>query len=71
MSAEMLVREVIEADRYESYYDIDLSDQSIYDLCINTARWSPEGTLEIVLAAIREYDPEIDEGAFPTPDLDI
>ena len=69
--AEMLVREVIEADRYESYYDIDISDRSIYDLSINTARWSPEGTLGVVLAAIREYDPELDEGAFPTPDLDI
>jgi len=69
--AEMLVREVIEADRYESYYDIDITDRSIYDLSINTARWSPEGTLDLVLAAIREYDPEVDEGAFPTPDLDI
>ncbi|WP_136715560.1 (d)CMP kinase [Halorientalis salina] len=71
MSAEMRVREVIEADRYESYYDIDLSDRSIYDLVINTARWSPESTTELVLTAIREYDPEVDEGAFPTPDLEI
>jgi cytidylate kinase len=71
MSAEMRVREVIEADRYESYYDIDLSDRSIYDLVVNTARWSPESTLELVLTAIREYDPEVDEGAFPTPDLEI
>jgi len=70
-SAEMRVREVIEADRWETYYDIDLSDRSIYDLAINTARWSPEGTLELVLAAIREYDPEVDEGAFATPNLDI
>ena len=71
IGAEMRVREVIEAERYESYYGIDLSDRSIYDLSINTARWSPEATLEIVLTAIREYEPETDEGAFPTPDLDI
>lgn len=71
MTAEMQVREVIEEIRYESYYDIDLSDRSIYDLVINTGRWSSAGTLEIVLSAIREYDPTLDEGAFRTPDLDI
>jgi len=71
MAAEMQVREVIEAVRYESYYDIDLSDCSIYDLVINTGRWSPAGTLEIVLSAVSEYDPALDEGAFQTPNLDI
>jgi cytidylate kinase len=71
MVAEMQVREVIEADRYESYYDIDLSDQSIYDLSVNTARWSPAGTLEIVRKAVREYDSTVDEGAVRTPDLDV
>ncbi|MFB6143235.1 MAG: (d)CMP kinase [Halorientalis sp.] len=71
MGAEMRVREVIEEDRYESYYDIDLTDRSIYDLAINTARWSPEATLDLVLTAVRQYDPDVDEGAFPVPDLDI
>jgi len=71
MTAEMQVREVIEEMRYESYYDIDLSDTSIYDLAINTGRWSPAGTLDIVLSAVREYDPTLDEGAFHTDDLDI
>lgn len=71
MEAEMRVREVIEEDRYETYYDIDLADRSIYDLAINTARWSPDATLDLVLTAIREYDPDVDEGAFPSPDLDI
>ncbi|AUX10650.1 cytidylate kinase [Halalkaliarchaeum desulfuricum] len=69
--AEMQVREVIESQRYESYYGIDLSDRSIYDLVINTARWSPGGTLDIVLRAIEEYDSHVDEGAFPTPELEI
>ncbi len=67
MAAEMRVREVIEERRYESYYGIDLSDQSIYDLSINTARWSPAGVVEILLSAIEQYDPAPDEGAFPTP----
>jgi cytidylate kinase len=70
MAAEMRVREVIEQRRYESYYGVKLSDQSIYDLSINTARWSPQGVVDIVLSAIREYDPDADEGAFPTPDLE-
>ena len=68
---EMRVREVSEAGRYKSYYDIDISDQSFYDLSINTARWSPEATLEMVLTAIEEYDPEVDEGAFPTDDFEL
>jgi len=71
MTAEMQVREVIEESRYESYYDIDLSDRSFYDLVVNTGRWSPAGTLEIVLSAVREYDADIDEGSFETADLEI
>jgi cytidylate kinase len=71
MGAEMRVREVIEEGRYESYYGIDLSDRSIYDLGINTARWGPESVLEIVLAAVREYDEAVDEGPFPTPEFEI
>lgn len=62
MEAEMRVREVSEAGRYESYYDIDVSDQSFYDLAINTARWSPNATVEIALTAI-------DEGAFETEQI--
>ncbi|MFW5963339.1 MAG: (d)CMP kinase [Natronomonas sp.] len=71
IGAEMRVRNVIDLKRYESYYGIDLSDRSIYDLCINTARWTPENTLSLALTAIESYDSETDEGAFPTPDLDI
>jgi cytidylate kinase len=71
MSAEMLVREAIEEGRYESYYGIDLSDTSIYDLTINTSRWSPEGVLSVVLEAVRQYDERVDEGAFVTPDVDV
>ena len=69
MESEMRVREVSEAGQYKSYYDVDLSDRSFYDLVINTARWSPEATLDIALTAIEEYQPTDDEGAFQRPDL--
>ncbi|WP_049916754.1 (d)CMP kinase [Halogeometricum pallidum] len=71
MEAEMRVREVSEAGRYESYYGIDVTDQSFYDLRINTARWSPDALLEIVLTAVEEYEANSDEGAFHTPDVEL
>ena len=71
MEAEMRVREVSEAGRYRSYYGIDVDDRSFYDLAINTARWSPEATLEMILSAVEEYDPEADEGAFRTDDIEV
>jgi cytidylate kinase len=68
--AEMRVREVSEAGRYDSYYDVDLDDLSIYDLVINTARWSKTDVIGIVLDAVERYDPEADEGAFRTLDVE-
>jgi len=65
------VREVSEAGRYESYYGIDVEDQSFYDLSINTARWDADTVLDMVLTAVEGYDPETDEGAFTTRDVDI
>jgi len=63
-AAEMSVREVNEAGRYQSYYDVDIDDQSFYDLQLNTARWSRRGVFEVVRTAIEEYDTGTDEGAF-------
>ena len=71
MTSEMQVREVIEEQRYQSYYGIDLSDRSIYDLAVNTGRWDAEATLDLALTAIEGYDVEADEGAFDTPDFEI
>jgi cytidylate kinase len=71
MEAEMRVREVSEAGRYRSYYGIDVDDRSFYDLAINTARWTPETTLEMILTAVEAYDPELDEGAFRTDDIEV
>ncbi|MFC6989251.1 (d)CMP kinase [Haloplanus sp. GCM10025708] len=69
--AEMRVREVSEAGRYESYYGVDVDDRSFYDLCINTARWDADGVLDVVLTAVDSYDPDADEGAFETEDVDV
>lgn len=71
LGAEMRVREVLDQSRYASRYGIDLSDHSIYDLTVNTARWSPEGTLAVVLSAVEAYDPTVDEGSEPTPVIDV
>ena len=71
ISAEMRVREVIEEKRYAAYYGVDLGNRSFYDLAINTARWNPEGVLAVVASAIENYDPDADEGAFETPDIDL
>jgi cytidylate kinase len=54
-----------EARRYREYYGIDIEDLSIYDVTVNTARWGPEGVLDVIRAAIEAYDPADDEG--PTP----
>ena len=69
--AEMRVREVSEAGRYQSYYDIDVDDREFYDLQINTARWDKEGVFDLVRAAIESYDRGTDEGAFETPSVDV
>ncbi|ELZ35482.1 (d)CMP kinase [Halorubrum distributum] len=71
MTSEMQVREVIEEQRYKSYYGVDLSDRSIYDLVINTGRWDAAATLDLALTGIERYDVDADEGAFDTPDFDI
>jgi cytidylate kinase len=63
---EMRVREVSEAGRYESYYEIDIEDREFYDLHLNTARWNKEAVFRIVQSAVATYDPNNDEGAFMT-----
>lgn len=50
---ESKVREESEARRYEKYYNIDVSDFSVYDLVIDTGTWDERGVVSIVLAAVR------------------
>jgi cytidylate kinase len=70
-AAEMAVREVGEAGRYQSYYDIDTDELEFYDLHLNTARWNQAGVFEIVRTAIEQHDPTADEGAFQTTPIEI
>ncbi|MGQ4555146.1 (d)CMP kinase [Halobellus sp. GM3] len=62
---ETRAREDSEALRYQAYYGIDISDLSIYDLALNTARWSAADVPEILTAAVEAYDPTTDEGKYP------
>jgi cytidylate kinase len=62
---ETRAREESEALRYEEYYNIDITDLGIYDVTLNTARWSEEDVPDILTAAVEAYDPDDDEGKFP------
>ena len=67
---ETVERAESEARRYTEYYGIDIEDRSIYDLVINTARWTPAAEVEVALAAVETYDPTTDEGAVPVTGVD-
>jgi len=47
-------REQCERERYLNYYNIDIKDLSVYDLVIDSSKWSPEELTEIVVKAV-EY----------------
>jgi len=63
--AETKRREESEAKRYADLYDIDIGDLSIYDAAYNTARWSPDRFLDVLVATVEAYDPADDEGKAP------
>lgn len=58
-------RERSEQKRYREYYNIDIDDLSIYDAAYNTARWSPDRFLDVLVATVEAYDPTDDEGKAP------
>jgi cytidylate kinase len=62
--AETREREESEALRYREYYGIDIADLSIYDVALNTARWSEHEVPRILTAAVEAYDPGSDEGKY-------
>jgi cytidylate kinase len=62
---ETVARAESEATRYREYYGIDITDLSIYDIALNTARLDPEATVETLRTAVESYDPAHDEGKFP------
>jgi predicted cytidylate kinase len=46
---EIIKRERSETTRYKNYYNIDLSDTSVYDIVIDSAKKTPEQIVEIIL----------------------
>jgi cytidylate kinase len=60
--SETRARSDSESLRYEQYYGIDITDLTIYDLVINTARWDPGGVLSLSVSAVESYDRSGDEG---------
>lgn len=46
-------RQASEAKRYMMYYNIDISDKSVYDLVINSDRLTPDEVLQQILDACR------------------
>jgi len=68
---ETLRRERSERKRYADYYDIPIGDLSIYDLVVNTARWTAPDVLAILTTAIERYDPAVDEGRYTIDGLDL
>lgn len=51
---EMIKREQSEAERYMDYYNIDISDLSVYDLIIDTSVFNKESVLDISVEAHRK-----------------
>jgi predicted cytidylate kinase len=47
---EMLEREECEAERYRSWYGIDLKDMSVYDLVVDTSKLIPEEIVELIVS---------------------
>ncbi|MFD1632214.1 (d)CMP kinase [Haloplanus ruber] len=63
-------RERSEHKRYADYYGIDIDDLSIYDLVVNTARWTADDVRAILTTAVERYDPATDEGRYPVAVVD-
>jgi cytidylate kinase len=64
-------RERSERRRYADYYDIAIDDLSIYDLVVNTARWTAPAVLTVLTTAVERYDPGADEGGYAVEDVDF
>jgi len=51
--AETSEREECERERYLKYYDIDINDLSVYDIILDSSKWSPEELSGIVEIAVK------------------
>jgi cytidylate kinase len=52
---ETIHREGSERARYLEYYKVDVSDLSIYDLILNTGKYTLDGVSKIVITAVETY----------------
>lgn len=50
---EMSAREASEVLRYRKFYDIDVTDRSIYDMVIDTGALTPEQVVEMIVSRVR------------------
>jgi cytidylate kinase len=48
-------REGNERKRYKQIYNIDITDLSIFDIIVNTEKWSIDSMTNILITAIREF----------------
>ena len=64
-------RERSERKRYRDYYDIHIDDLSVYDLVVNTARWTAPAVLTVLTTAVEQYDPTADEGRYAVEGVDL
>lgn len=53
---EIREREESEAKRYMEIHDIDIGDLSIYDLVVNTEKWSADGVVAVVEEAVERLE---------------
>jgi cytidylate kinase len=53
--SETLSRERSERERFMSYYGVDISDLSVYDLVLNTELFEADGTARILKSVVEEY----------------
>ncbi len=54
--AEFVERERSEWSRYKALYGIDMSDLSVYDLVIDTARWNAEVIVDALTGLVRAVE---------------
>lgn len=52
----LLEREKSEQTRYNTYYDIDIKDTSIYDLIIDSSQMSPDEILHVIISKLKQED---------------
>ena len=51
---EMLSREKSEAKRYRMYYNINIKDETIYDLVIDTSNKKPQEIVELIIRKMKD-----------------